>query len=422
MKIKPVINLFLSLILLTAVSCSAKYRNMHSFETVWQTVNARHYDPTFGGVDWNGVHDRYEPRIAAAKDNGEFYELTNRMLFELNLSHLLVATRSDLQRYLPVLIAEGAIGIDMKWIDGKAVITAVKPGTTADKAGLRPGYVIVGVDGKSIGQMVSNENAYLTPPFNNRNRRNNLANYILGHIYGRPDTRVTITYRNEFDIIGQKAIMRKSRGQARTLSPTMPPAFIEFESQRLAGNVGYIRFNHFAAPADTKFIAAINAMNDTNGMIIDLRANPGGFFSVLDTMAEHLLFERVLLYRYKFRDRTVDKVLDPVAAPYHQPVVVLIDEKSMSCSELFAASLQAVKRVVVVGDRSPGYLLGANWIRLLNGGYFMHTILQPLPAGGQIIENHGVVPDIEVSLDREALLDGRDTQLEAALNFIKENR
>ena len=95
MKIKPAINLFLTLILLTALSCSAKYRNMQSFETVWQTVNAKHYDPTFGGVDWNAVHDRYEPRIAAAKDNGEFYLLTNRMLFELNLSHLLVATRSD---------------------------------------------------------------------------------------------------------------------------------------------------------------------------------------------------------------------------------------------------------------------------------------------------------------------------------------
>jgi len=422
MKIKPVINLFLSLIVFMTVACGVKYRNVQSFETVWQTVNEKHYDPTFGGVDWQALYGRYEPRIAAADSVEEFYELTNRMLFELNLSHLLVATRSDLERYMPVLFAEGAIGIDMKWIDGQAVISAVRPGTPADKAGLRPGCVIVGVDGKSIDQMVTNGKAYLTPPFNERNRRNNLANYILGQIYGKPDTRVTITYRNEFNIIGEKAIMRRSRGQARTLSPAMPPAFIEFDSQRLAGNVGYIRFNHFAAPVDTKFIAAIETMDDNNGLIIDLRANPGGFFSVLDTMAEHLLFERVLLYQYKLRNRTVDKVLDPVAAPYHKPVVVLIDEKSMSCSELFAGSLQAEKRAVIIGDRSPGYLLGASWIRLLNGGYFMHTILQPLPSDGKIIEDHGVVPDIEVSLDREALLEGRDPQLEAALNYIKENK
>jgi carboxyl-terminal processing protease len=393
---------------------------MQSFETVWRTVNAKHYDPTFGGVDWKAVHDRYQPQIAAATDDAAFYELTNRMLFELNLSHLLVATHSDLKRYIPVLCAEGAIGIDIKWMGEEAVISAVKPGSPADKAGLRPGYVIVGVDAISIDQMVSNEKTYLTPPFNDRNRRNNLSNYILGHIYGKPDTVVAITYCNERLIIEQKSITRMSRGQAISLSPAMPAAFIEFDSKRLAGNIGYVRFNHFAAPVDTKFIAAIDAMGDTNAIIIDLRANPGGFFSVLDTMAEHLLSEKVLLYRYKFRDRVVDKVLAPVADPYQKPVVVLIDERSMSCSELFAASLQAVKRVTIVGSRSPGYLLGADWIRLLNGGYFMHTILQPLPSDGKIIENHGVVPDIEVDLDRDALLKGRDSQLEAAIKFIKE--
>ena len=415
-KIIPV----LFLILLTAVSCSAKYRNLQSFETVWQTVNEKHYDPTFGGVDWKAVHDRYKPRIAAANNDAEFYVLTNRMLFELNLSHLIVATRSDLKRYMPVLFAEGAIGIDMKWINGDAVLTAVIPGTPADKAGLGPGHIIVGIDGNSIEQIVSNENAYLTPPFNNRNRRNNLSNYILGHIYGPPDTTVKIAYRDEFENTRQRAIKRKSRGRAVTLSPAMPPVFIEFESRRLENNIGYIRFNHFAEPADTKFIAAVEAMGDSHGIIIDLRANPGGFFSVLDTMAEHLLFEKVLLYSYKFRNRTVDKVIVPVADPFKKPVVVLIDERSMSCSELFAGSMQAVKRVIIVGNRSPGYLLGANWIRLSNGGYFMHTILQPLPSNGKIIEDHGVMPDIEVSLDRDALLEGRDTQLEAAIKTIME--
>ncbi|CAB1063134.1 hypothetical protein D1BOALGB6SA_7917 [Olavius sp. associated proteobacterium Delta 1] len=87
----------LFLILLTWVSRSANYRNLQSFETVWQTVNEKHYDPTFGGVDWNAVYDRYRPGIAAINDDADFYMLTNRMLFELNLSHLLVAARADLK-------------------------------------------------------------------------------------------------------------------------------------------------------------------------------------------------------------------------------------------------------------------------------------------------------------------------------------
>jgi len=302
----------LFLILITAISCSTKYLNMQSFETVWQTVNEKHYNSTFGGVDWKALHDRYKPRIASANDDLEFYKLTNQK------------------------------------------------------------------------------------------------------------TVVKITYRDEFENIHESAIKRESRGRGRVISPAMPPAIIEFESRRLEHNLGYLKFNHFAEPVDTKFIAALNSMRDTRGIIIDLRGNSGGYFSILDTIAKHLLLEKVLLYRYRFRNRTVDKVLTPVAEPYSNPVVVLIDEKSMSCSELFAGSMQAVKRVIIVGDRSPGYLLGANWLKLPNGGSFMHTILQPVPSDGKIIEDHGVIPNIEVSLDRNALLDGRDTQLEAAEDYIKE--
>jgi hypothetical protein len=88
-KVLPV----LFFILITAVSCTTKYRNMQSFETVWQTVNVKHYDQSFGGMDWNSAHDRYKAKLAAAKDDEEFYLLTNQMLFELNLSHLLVARK-----------------------------------------------------------------------------------------------------------------------------------------------------------------------------------------------------------------------------------------------------------------------------------------------------------------------------------------
>ena len=135
------ISLTIFLVFVTALSCSAKYRNLQSFETVWQTVNEKHYDSTFGGVDWKALHDRYKPRIAAADDESEFYLYTNQMLFELNLSHLLVATQADLERYIPVLTARGTVGIDIKWTNEEVVVTAVKPGSPAHSSGLRPGLV-----------------------------------------------------------------------------------------------------------------------------------------------------------------------------------------------------------------------------------------------------------------------------------------
>ena len=58
------------------------------FEAVWQTVNDEFFDATFGGVDWQAAHDRYRPLIAEARNAETLYLLLNRMLYELNVSHV----------------------------------------------------------------------------------------------------------------------------------------------------------------------------------------------------------------------------------------------------------------------------------------------------------------------------------------------
>ena len=73
---------------------------------------------------------------------------------------------------------------------------------------------------------------------------------------------------------------------------------------------------------------------------------------------------------------------------------------------------------VLVGKQSPGYLLGAQWKRLPNGLSFMHPFLQPIPSNGYIVENNGVVPDINIELNRKSLLEGKDSQVEAAIEYI----
>ncbi|CAB1082892.1 hypothetical protein D1AOALGA4SA_10483 [Olavius algarvensis Delta 1 endosymbiont] len=171
------------LILTTALSCTTKYRDMHSLETVWQTVNEAHYDPTYGGVNWQAAHARYKPQIAAAQNRDESFQLINRMLFELNLSHYLAVYPDDLKRYMPVLFAEGGIGVDVRLLDGEPVITLVRTGSPVARAGLRPGFVIERIDGKPVGQIIGEGEALLIPPFNPRNRLNNLSGYIAGHIY-----------------------------------------------------------------------------------------------------------------------------------------------------------------------------------------------------------------------------------------------
>jgi len=394
--------------------------DLKSFDLVWATVNETYFDPTFGGIDWKVRRDRYRPQIASSRGIDEFNRITNRMLFELGVSHLLVATEKMLKTYMPTLFSEGTVGIDVRWLQNKAVITRLEPGFPGQKAGLKTGYEIEQIDGRDMDDII--RAAEVLPPNNGRNRRGVISNFIVGHLDGPPNTPLTIRYRDENASIIEATIIRRSRGAGRIISDAMPPVYIEFEAERLAGNVGYMRFNHFADPVDKQFVYALETMRDTRGLIVDVRGNPGGYFRVVDTLIEQLITAKTPLYRFRFRDKTIERSLGPSKFPYAKPVVVLIDVTSMSSSEHFAACLQAIGRAAIVGERSPGYLLGAKWIKLPNGLSFMHAAFQPIASDGRIVEGHGVKPDLEIGLDRDDLLKGRDTQLEAALAYILEKR
>lgn len=402
-----------------ASSKNLSAENIESFDVVWQTVNEFHFDPTFGGIDWKAMHDRYRPQIVMLSDIEEFNLITNQMLFELRLSHLLVASEQMLKVYMPTLFSEGTVGIDVRWMQNKAVITKIKPGFPAQVVGMKPGYVITQIDGRNVNEII--QNGEVLPPYNVRNRRGGISNYLAGHISGPPNTSVSITYMDEHSRLKETVIVRQSRGSGKNISDAMPPVFVEFEARRLQGNIGYVWFNHFAAPVDKAFLSALKTMRDTRGLIFDVRSNPGGYFRVMDTIIEQLITVKTPLYRFRFREKIVEKTLNPSKNPYQKPVIVLIDVTSMSCSEHFAACLQAIGRAVIVGERSPGYLLGAKWIKLPNGSSFMHTFLQPIPFGGRIVEGNGVNPDIDVMLNRDELLMGRDSQLEAAITHILKN-
>lgn len=392
--------------------------NLKSFDLVWKTVNETHFDPTFGGIDWKIMRDRYRPQIVSSSGIEEFNRITNQMLFELRLSHFLVATEKMLKTYMPTLFSEGTVGIDVRWMQNKVVITKVKPGFPAQKAGLKTGYVIKKIDGRDVNMII--QAAEALPPYNTRNRRGGISNFILGHLNGPPNTSVSICYVDENSLLKEVAITRQSRGTGKIISDAMSPVFIEFEAKRLESNIGYIWFNHFADPVDKDFLHSLETMRDTRGLIFDVRSNPGGYFRIVDTIIEQLITQKTPLYRFRFRDKIVERSLKPSKHPYEKPVVVLIDATSMSSSEHFAVCLQAIGRAAIVGECSPGYLLGAKWIRLPNGLSFMHSFLQPIPFDGRIVEGHGTKPDLEIGLNRNDLLKGRDSQLEAAIEYILE--
>ncbi|MCK5204552.1 MAG: PDZ domain-containing protein [Desulfobacterales bacterium] len=431
---KKILNVLI-LVFITAVSCTTKYNNMHSFETVWQTINDKHFDPSFGGLDWNDVYNRYQPKIAAVEKNEEFYFLINKMLFELNLSHMFVLAPEDLSQLVPILAAEGSIGIDVRMLDNDAVITSVKSDSPGFQAGLRSGYIIKSIDGIDIEKITDLKQIddikvqdieekrsifpkILGPPYNERNRKKNITGAILEKIYGPPNTLVSIEYVDEKGDSFLKKIVRAQRKGKMKFYDEFPPFFVEFESKLLENNIGYVRFNAFMPPVHDKFKDTIESMQDTSALIIDIRGNHGGFFHVRKEMAETLVKDRILFWRYQERDKTQEVYLEPVDNGYDRAVVVIVDHLSVSSAEEFSGGLKAIKRATIVGERTPGVVVTGNFEKLPNGATFVYPKAWTITADGTVLEGHGVIPDIEITLDRSELLRGNDSQLEAAVKSI----
>ncbi len=396
---------------------------LNEFEVVWHTVNEQYFDPSFGGLDWREVHDQYRPRIAAAESDKEFYRLINQMLCELKVSHAAVIPPGHWGLVYPTLFAEGSIGIDARMLDGSVMITSVLPGSPSARAGLRPGFLILSIDGIPIEQITTKRLAHLEPPHNARMRRTGITSEILSRVYGPPETYVSIGCIDTYEATREVDMVRKKReNKSESTHPILPPMFLEFESTRVDNGIGYIRFNSFHQALAKDISSAIRVLHDAPGLIIDVRGNCGGDSRVGTALAEQLVKERTLFWRAKSRDRTVDVCLDPAESVYEGPIAVIIDVTSQSGSEIFAAGIQSVGRGLIVGERSPGVVLVADGMKLPNGASFLFPVMQIRTPAGTLLEGRGVVPDVGVGLDRELLIQGVDSQLEAAIRYLEKEQ
>ena len=131
-----------------------------SFLKVWNTINDKHYDPTFGGVDWQKVREQYEPKALAAKSSGEFHGILRQMLGELKLSHFEVypPPPTTVETGDP---AGGLSGISLDYIENKPLITNVEKNSNAEKAGVRTGFIIEKINGKQISELLAPLEKYL---------------------------------------------------------------------------------------------------------------------------------------------------------------------------------------------------------------------------------------------------------------------
>jgi carboxyl-terminal processing protease len=394
--------------------------HLQTFEIVWRTVKEKHFDPNYGGVNWDQVRERYAPKVAGIKSDQELYRLLQQMLGELRQSHFNIIPPEAITPDDGQGPSAGSIGIDLRLIDHQAVITGVEPGSRAYAAGLRPGFVIEKIGEKTVEE-ITEPIIKLDEPQPRKNLL--MTRRLFAQVNGTPESPVKISYLDGNDRPHAVTVTREKRkGELSPPFGNFPPQYTEFESKHLPGNIGYIRFNIFTVPVMSKVRDAIRELSDTAGMIFDLRGNPGGVGGMASGIAGLLTTRQGSLGTMKLRTSQLNFSFFPQANPYNNPVVILIDGGSGSTSEIFAGGLQEIGRAVVVGERSVGAALPSYFQKLPTGAIFQFAIADFKTPKGILIEGRGVIPDLEIKWDRKDLLAGRDAQLEKGIEQLLKNK
>ena len=261
--------------------------------------------------------------------------------------------------------------------------------TPAAASDLSPGDFIVKVDGTDTIGMTSSE--------------------IVKLIKGPEGTSVTITVQRE----GEKNPLDITVARAKIESPTV-------EYEMLENSIGYIEITEFDDVTYAQYCEAYDTLvaQGMKGLILDLRANPGGNVSTVCQIARRLLPEGLIVYtedkygqRMEYRCDGTEEIQIPLA--------VLVDGNSASASEILAGAIKDYGIGKLVGTTTFGKGIVQRIISFSDGTAIKLTISNYFTPNGNYIHGVGIEPDIPVEWDSEQYLnEGIDNQKQAAIEYL----
>ncbi|MCU0463332.1 MAG: S41 family peptidase [Anaerolineae bacterium] len=272
----------------------------------------------------------------------------------------------------------------------QVTIVNILEGTPAEAAGLLEGDIFLEVDGEDVSGFNTDQ--------------------LATRVRGQEGTTVNLKM-----LRGEKEV-EFSIVRARINIPNI-------ESEVLEGDIAYVKLNQFTSEARRQLNTAISDLQIENkrALIIDLRGNPGGLLSSAVQVTSMLVpGEDVVLYE-QFGDGT-EQVFnaDGTALDINIPIVVLVDERSASASELAVGAWQDYDLVTVIGTTTFGKGVVQTQRDLINGGGLRLTIARWLSPNRTSIHELGITPDIVVewSAEERRANPDADPQLQRAIDFL----
>jgi C-terminal processing protease CtpA/Prc len=346
-----------------------------------------YYDRTFHGLNMDERFREADKRIDQAATLGQMFLAIAGSLSGLGDAHTMFVPpeRTLVFRY----------GWEMSIVGEVCRVTSVQPGSDAEAKGLRPGDVVSSVDGmpasRSTIRLLKHTLSSLDP-------RTSLRLNILDADGCARELRVAASIVQRDRVVD----LSGAPGESSFMNTDIlegPPTRARIPRLRMIGDSTIVwklpRFDYTAGEIG----GIMKSVMGSGSLILDLRGNPGGFLNSLSSLTGYFFERDVTLIRMEAKGKVDSVTAFRAATVYTGRVIVLVDSRSASSSEVFARTMQIYGRGIVLGDVSGGSVMAARYYPRSMGSQavvsYGSTITEAaitMP-DGHSLEGVGVIPD-----------------------------
>jgi C-terminal processing protease CtpA/Prc len=350
-------------------------------------IQKHYYDPNFHGINIEERFRKADERIKKANTNGEIFGIIAQALLDFNDSHLFFLP--------PPRVSKVEYGWQMQAIGDKCYVVAVKPGSDAEAKGLKPGDLIVSIDGFQPTRDVLWK-----------------MQYYYYTLRPRPGVRLVVQSPEgaprQLDVLAKIREGKKQIDLTNMAGVEIPWLQVEAENEaRLNRNRFYEKDDviiwkmpGFSVYDEDELDRIMDRVKKHKALILDLRGNGGGLVLMLKRLLGYMFEQDIKVADVKYRKEVKpETATSKGASMFKGKVVVLIDSQSGSASEVFSRVIQLQQRGTVIGDRSAGAVMQSRQHGHEAG---METVTfygvsvtnaDVIMTDGKSLEHTGVIPD-----------------------------
>jgi tricorn protease len=366
------------------------------FFELWTGLQENFYDEKFHGKNWKKIKEKYETFLPRIRTRSDLRTLINDMLGELNSSHMGFRSIGEEEKTFHSLksMQTGLVFQDNNPYIVKAIITD----SAVDKKDIdiKPGDELTEINHQKVEPHINREYYFAVPSIDDE----------LPLTFKRPQ-------QNESRTFTVKIHPGSSRSIRRHLYDEWTRDNQRLVDKKSSKRIAYIHMKNMRTEELNNFLIEMTTeYYNREGLILDLRYNTGG--NVHDAVLNFLSQRPYTQWKY----RSGKFAPQPNFAPAARPIVLLVNEQSLSDAEMTAAGFKQLKLGKIIGTETYRWLIFTIDKTLVDGSLYRLPSWGCFTLDKKDIEWTGVKPDIYIKTTFKDRLEGKDPQLETAIQEI----